>query len=75
MQHNTNEQQTEPDETLVLPSAGYDYQFATRHKFVRVEQVDLSTLKYANKPRSDRPANALIYQCEETGAERRWGLE
>lgn len=36
MQHNTNEQQTEPDETLVLPSAGYDYQFATRHKFVRV---------------------------------------
>ena len=72
---NNTEPVVEPAQEAYLPSAGYDYRFSTRHTFVREERVDLATLKYANKPRSDRSATALIYVCEETKVERRWGLK
>jgi hypothetical protein len=64
-----------PKQEACLPSAGLDYSRATPHTFTRYQQVALDTLKYANSPRSARPATVLIYTCTETGAERRWGIE
>ncbi len=43
---------------------------ATRHTFVRYEGVTLYTADGG-----PYPGVALIYRCNETGAERRWGIE
>lgn len=64
----------EPEPEVWLPSAGLNEERTTRHRFDRFEPVALESLKYSNRPRTDRTATALIYVCEETGAERRWGL-
>lgn len=54
-----------------LVSAGYpDYvQRVTPHTFVRRERVEIDT---GPEPRF---GIALIYSCDVTGFERRWGLE
>lgn len=64
-------------ETLrpILPSAGFDYQRATRHTFDHYEDVPADELVPAPGPSGMRPGRALMYKCEETGELRRWGLE
>jgi hypothetical protein len=54
-------------EPAYLPSAGYGYKRATRHKYVRHERQPAGKLI--------PQGSLIIYQCEETGAERAWGLE
>jgi hypothetical protein len=53
----------------LLPSAGFDLMKSTRHKFIGFEKI---TIKYTT---GERPANGLIFECEETGARRRWGYQ
>lgn len=47
----------------------------TWHAFVRYEDVPAEDLLGGPGPVGLRPGRALIYRCEETGVERRWGLE
>lgn len=53
----------------VLPSAGFADQRVTRHSFVRTERVEIDL---GPEPRYGW---AVIYACDDTGAERRWGFE
>ena len=45
---------------------------ATLHKYVR---TDVVTIPPAAKGLAPTKAAAFIFACEESGAERRWGLE
>lgn len=53
-----------PKQRVILPSAGLGERRATMHEFVRFDEIKVG----------DQDALALIYRCEETGAERRYGL-
>jgi hypothetical protein len=64
------EQKDKPTERAVLMSEGCHR--PTWHAFVRREEVPLSSLR---GPRDISSAVGLIFRCEETGVERRWGLE
>ena len=52
----------------ILPSLGYFDGRTTRHSFVRREKVETDDNRRS-------ATYALIYTCDETGVERRWGLE
>lgn len=58
--------------TVLLASAGCPGRRATRHVFVRREPVAPTRLAGAW---SGREGIALIYRCEVTGVERRYGIE
>lgn len=53
----------------LLPSVGFDLLRATRHKFVGFEPM---IIKYTH---GSKPGHAMIFECEETGARRRWGYQ
>lgn len=53
--------------TAMLPSAGYGQLTATRHVYVETRECI--------SPGPDGLAYEHIFRCEETGEERRWGLD
>ena len=68
--------------TAWLESAGFPddvrHSHFTPHTFMRYEQVPAESLVPPREPGGPRglsPGRALIYRCDVTGAERRWGLE
>lgn len=60
-----------------LPSEGFSDGRVTLHTFVRRQEVSPDDLHYSAEhgPRGIRPGIALIFRCEATGHERRWGIE
>jgi hypothetical protein len=61
---------TDPEtKNPILPSDGFDGLRATRHTFIGFEPI---MIQYTN---GKKPANALIFECSETGSRRRWGYQ
>lgn len=58
-------------EPVLIPSRGYVNGRPTRHVLARTEIVDVADLS----GQVTIPGTALIYRCEETGAERRFGMQ
>lgn len=58
-------------ESVRIPSRGYVNGRPTRHVLARTEIVDVADLA----GQGTTPGTALIYRCEETGAERRFGMQ
>lgn len=61
-----------PERDILIPSRGYVDGRPTAHSFVRREIVPPEKLV---GHWLGRPAQALIYRCVQTGAERRYGIE
>jgi len=62
---------TPATKTACLPSAGYDYMRATKHRFVKAVETSVE----GPLAGTWEDVWMFVFACESTGAERYWGYE
>lgn len=67
---------TPQTKVALLPSAGYDYMRATKHKYLKTIESSFMVVRGENG-QADKYEDVWlhIFSCEATGSERVWGYE